>query len=173
MRTSLRSSCLLVALILPGLGCNAIDAVFGGDVAITEMVPGQNVGSGQLDCWLTFDFRRLPEGVDPTDVEVRFESIALRRPATYDWSYIASHDLRRAGERFGSGHTPIKESTPGSPPPLGIPLKVKFPLKGKREIENAPSEIWLEATVYWGGKEQDSQKRRLDHAYSRSKGRFF
>jgi hypothetical protein len=42
-----------------------IDAVIGGDVAITKMVPGESVGGGTLDCWLTLEFKGLPEGIDP------------------------------------------------------------------------------------------------------------
>jgi hypothetical protein len=41
-----------------------IDAVIGGDVAITKMVPGESVGGGTLDCWLTLEFKDLPEGID-------------------------------------------------------------------------------------------------------------
>ncbi len=154
-------------------GCNWIETTFGGDVVIEEMVAGQSVSNRALSCWLTFDFKRLPDGVDPTDVKVRFESIALREPAEFDWRYIATHDVERAGERFGSGHRPIPESTPGAPPPLNRPLKVKFELPGKEKIEDAPTAIWLNATIYWGGQEQDSDKRRLDHAYSRTEGGFF
>jgi hypothetical protein len=164
---------LAAELLVGAMGCNVIDAVIGGDVAIAEMLPGQSVGGETLDCWLTLDFKRLPEGVRPTDVRVRFESIALTRPAEFDWNYIASRDVVRAGERFGSGYRDLTESKPGSPPPLGIPIKVKFPLPTRTKIENAPSKIWLEAKVFWGGEEQTSMKRHLEHAYSRRKEGFF
>lgn len=85
-------------------------------------------------------------------MRVRFESIALEQPAELDWTFIASHDVEPRGTEFGSGYRPIAESTPDAPPPLGRPLKVKFPLKGKRQIEDAPTTLWLEAEVWWGGK---------------------
>ena len=50
---------------------------------------------------------------------------------------------------------------------------MKFPLPAKMTIENAPKKIWLEATVHWGGVEQDSMERLLEHSYSRTKDGFF
>ena len=51
--------------------------------------------------------------------------------------------------------------------------RVMPPGELKTKIENAPDKIWLEATVYWGGKEQDRSKRLLEHAYSRHRDGFY
>lgn len=164
---------LLVLLAVAQVACSLVDSVFGGDVSITEMVPGGSIQRGGVDCWLTFEFEQLPEGADPMDVRVRFESIALVRPAEFDWAYISTNDVVPAGTKFGSGYRDLKASKPDSPPPLGTPIKVKFPLPAKKKIEDAPDKLWLEVTVYWGGKQQDADKRLLEHAYSRTRSSFF
>ena len=53
-----------------------------------------------------------------------------------------------------------------------MPIKVRFPLQARDVIENAPETLWLEAELYWGGDEQDTEKDVIDHAYSRTKGGF-
>jgi hypothetical protein len=107
------------------------------------------------------------------DIRIRFESIALEEPAEFDWAYIASRDVVAAGSDFGSGHRAADETQPGAKPPLGKPTKVRLPLRAKRKIEDAPSTLWLEAKLYWGGKEQDSERRTIEHVYSSSPDGFF
>jgi hypothetical protein len=114
-----------------------------------------------------------PDGIDPKDVEVRFTSIALSREASFDWSYIASHDVLASGAKFGSGYQEATATQPNQNPPLGEAVKVRFPLHAKEMIENAPSPLWLHAELYWGGSKQDSDKDGIDHAYSRNEGGFF
>jgi len=50
-------------------------------------------------------------------------------------------------------------------------------LAGRRDREavskEAPATLWLEATLYWGGKKQDSERRTLEHVYSSTPGGFF
>jgi hypothetical protein len=148
--------------------CNWIDASMGRGASISAMAPGDNVSTGELDCWLTIDFDSVPKGVDPRDVRVRFSSIALLEPAEYDWSYIASHDVVPNGGGFGSGYRAATNTQPDTAPPLGEPVKARFPLKARRKIENAPSTIWLEAELYWGGRKQDTLRRTIEHVYSRT-----
>ena len=156
-----RSIRLVALLALLGLvGCNPFS-----DAAIRKMVPGGNIGSGQLECWLTLEFKSYPKGTDLRDVRVRFTSIALEEPAEFDWNYIASRDVLSKGARFGSGHQPFEASTPGDDPPLGQELKVKFPLRARQRIENVPDTLKLQATLYWGGKEQASMRRTIEHVY--------
>lgn len=157
--------CLLGLCALALAGCNVIEAVLGQHAKLTEMVAGGNLGTGELECWLTLEFASYPEGVDPRDVRVRFSSIALAQPAEFDWSFIADHDRKAAGTAFGSGYRSADDTNPSEPPPLGEPLKVKFPLSAKRVIENAPRTIWLKAELYWGDDRQDSLKRTLEHVY--------
>ena len=122
---------------------------------------------------LTFNFTRLPEGVDPTDVLVRFESVALVEPTEFDWAYIADRDqLVKQGGGFGSGHTPATHTTPDRPPELNKPTKARFPLKARQELENVPDTIWLHATLYWGGEKQHSYKKNLGHVYASTPGGF-
>jgi hypothetical protein len=166
----------VLALSLASLsvaGCNFIDVVRGRHAKLTKMVPGGNIANGELDCWVTLQFDRYPDGVDLQDVRVRFTSIALAEPAEFDWKYIASRDVTAAGSDFGSGHRNADETQPGENPPLATPTKVRLPLRAKREIENAPSTLWLEAELHWGGKKQDSLKRSLEHVYASTPDGFF
>jgi hypothetical protein len=170
------SPCAVLALSIASVGvagCNFIDVVRGRHAKISEMVPGASIGGGELDCWIALEFERYPDGVDLEDVRVRFESIALEAPAEFDWNYIASRDVVAAGTKFGSGYHEAEETQPGQKPPLGKPTKVRLPLRAKRVVENAPSTLWLEAELYWGGKKQDSEKRSIEHVYASSPNGFF
>ena len=153
-------------------GCNVIDIVRGKHASVSKMVPGGDVATGELDCWVTLEFERYPSTADLTDVKLRFESVALVEPAEYDWQYIASRDVVAAGERFGSGHRDAEHTKPGEKPPLMQPTKVRLPLRAKRVIENMPSPLVLDVTLYWGGEKQDSARRTIEHVYARSPGGF-
>lgn len=144
-------------------GCNMVQAIFA-DAKIDKMVPGGNVATGGLDCWLTLEFQSYPKGVDPKDVEVRFRSEALVRPATFGWAYIAERDVVSKGAKFGSGHASLESTTPDAPPPLDEPIKVRFPLQAKHRLETSGA-IWLYAELWWGGKKQDTVRRTIDHVY--------
>ena len=135
------------------------------DAKIDNMVPGGNIGSGALECWLTLQFDKLPQSADPRDVTVRFRSVALEGEPEFDWGFIAGRDVT-AGKKFGSGNRPNDATTARTDPPLGQPLKVRFPLAAKREITTRSHEVWLHADLYWGGKKQDSMKRDIQRLYS-------
>jgi hypothetical protein len=176
--TSRRLRCHAVALCLALLalsvgGCNVIDIVTGQGARIANMTPGGNIRSGGMDCWLTLEFKGLPEGMDARDVRVRFESVALEEPAEFDWAFIASHDKISAGDAFGSGYHNNSETTPNTDPPLGQPIKARFPLRALSKIENAPSPLYLKAELYWGGKKRDSSKRTIEHVYALTPDGFF
>jgi hypothetical protein len=162
----------LAALLLGLPGCNLVEAVFS-DAQLVDMVAGQHVANGELGCWLEIEFKSLPAGVNPTDVRVRFESIALVEPADFDWHFISQHDVVSRGTGFGSGYSANERTRPGSPPPLGETVRVRFPLRAQNKIENAPRPIWLEAHLYWGDRKQSSRKRTLDHVYESKPGSFF
>jgi hypothetical protein len=171
-RAQLVGLAVAACLLLPA--CNVIDIALGRDAKIEKMVPGGSAATGGLSCWLTFNFARLPSGVDPTDVIVRFESEALAEPAEFDWAYIAANDylVTEAGSGFGAGHRKAEHTTPSQPPALGKPTKVNFALKARRQIDANPDQIWLHATLYWGGKKQHSYKRNIAHVYSSRPGGF-
>jgi hypothetical protein len=164
----------LVALCAGLAGCNFIDIVLGKHASLDKMVPGDSVG-GDFNCWLTMEFDRYPEGVDPTDVHVRFTSVALEQEAVFDWDYIAEHDYlaRSAGAKFGSGNVVAEDTSAGAPPPLAEAIKVRFPLEARSVIEDMPSTLYLQAELYWGGKKQDSVRRTIEHVYAREPGRPF
>jgi hypothetical protein len=138
------------------LGCS--------DAKIDNMIAGGNIGTGELECWLVLKFDRYPEGANARDVKVRFHSNALSGKPEFNWTYIAGRDVI-AGKRFGDGNRPNEATTASSEPPLGQPIKVKFPLYAKREIETRTHEIWLHADLYWGGVKQDSMKRDIQRLY--------
>lgn len=148
------------------LACAALAC---GDASLSDMVPGGNIATGELECWLTVEFEQLPEGIDPKDVKIRFVSDALAAPTEFDWRFIAQNDLEVKGNAaFGGGFRARDETGPGGPPPLNEPLRVKFPLQAKRRIRmNFGSTLWLHAELYWGGVKQDSAKRSIGHMYQR------
>ena len=155
--------CLLLTFAV--VGCNPFS-----DATIRKMVPGASVASGNFECWLTLEFKDYPKGADPRDVRVRFESLALEEPAEFDWSFIASHDVVPKGTGFGSGHAPYEASSASTDPPLGQELKVKFPLRARDRIDDAPKRLYLHASLYWGGKRQASMKRTIEHVYQAESG---
>jgi len=171
-----RAACLaaLMAVVSGAVACNMIDAVLGNHAHLSNMVPGQSVHGGDLQCWLTLEFDRMPEGIDARDVVVRFTSPALRHPAEFDWKYISSHDMLvpEGSQAFGSGNRANTASTASTPPPIGMPIKVKFMLPAKETIENAPSTLWLRAEIIWGGSEMDSVDRTIEHVYASTPGGF-
>jgi hypothetical protein len=144
-------------LCLASLACS--------DAKIDRMSSGGHLLSGELESWLVLEFDSYPKGVDPRDVVVRFHSEALDETAEFDWAYIAASDVV-SGERFGSGNRPNGDTTAATDPPLGQPLKVKFPLYARREILTANRRIWLHADLYWGGVRQDSAKQDIGRLYS-------
>jgi hypothetical protein len=163
----------LMLLALSLSSCNVIDIVTGQGAKISNMTPGGDIGGGGMNCWLTLEFKGLPEGADARDVRVRFESAALEQPAEFNWAFIASNDKISAGDTFGSGYHNNSETTPGTDPPLGQPIKARFPLKARSEITDAPSPLYLKAELYWGGKKRDSAKRTIEHVYSHTPNGYF
>jgi hypothetical protein len=157
---------VLVSMAALVLGCNLIDTRLGRRAELSNMAPGASDGSGELECWLTLEFKRYPEHGDPRDVRVRFESIALAEPAEFDWSYIASHDKLTREDGFGPGIHEAETTRAGSSPPLGQPTRVRFPLRARRVIEDAPSALYLEAELLWGGERQDALRQTLEHIYT-------
>ncbi len=154
---------LLAVVVALTLGCNRVE--------IQEMVPGGNVHSGQLECWLTLEFAEPPAGVDPTDVQVIFDSIALAEPAEFDWAYIASHDQVALGMMQGFAQN--EETWPDADPPVAMPIKVKYPLRARPRLQlDTGDSLDLTATVYWGGKKVASQTRSVRHVYRSEGGGF-
>jgi hypothetical protein len=147
------------AALLPLAACS--------DARLSEMVPGSNLAMSKLECWLTLEFSKLPEGIDPRDVKVVFSSQALLSDITFDWNYIASQDQVPQG--FGRGFAPNEKTDPRRPPPLSQPIKVRFPLSAKPMVHHEGT-LWLEAKLFWGGKQQDSERRSIEHVYERKAG---
>lgn len=164
----------LMATVCSTTACNMIDAALGRHAHLSNMVPGQGLNGGDLQCWLTLEFDRIPEGIDSRDVVVRFTSVALEHPVEFDWDYIASRDLvvPDGNQAFGSGHRRNDETSPGQAPPVGA-LKVKFMLPAKERIENAPSTLFLRAELIWNGSSQDTVERTIEHVYASQPGGFF
>ncbi len=157
MRCKRFSTAGALVLWLAILGCS--------DAKIDRMSSGGNLLSGELESWLVLEFKEYPAGGDPRDVVVRFHSEALGGTEEFDWNYIANRDVT-TGEQFGSGNRPNRATTAAEHPPLGQPVKVKFPLYAKREIIAGNGAIWLHAYLYWGGVRQDSAKQDIRRLYS-------
>ena len=152
-------------------GCGRVEALFNS-ARITEITPGQSISGGDLDCWLTLVFDEVPAGVDPSDIRVRFESVALVEPAEFDWEYISTNDVVSAGDRFGAGYNDNLATTPDGPPPAGMPIKARFKLESKETIENPPDTLYLYAHLYWGGEREDSTRQAIEHVYESTPGGF-
>ena len=156
-------SCLALAL---GAGCNLIETDLARHARISHMVPALSDDPESLECWLTLEFSHYPEDGDLRDVRVRFESIALAEAAEFDWAYIAAHDKLTPREGFGIGLHEAEITNAVSRPPLGHPTQVRFPLRAKPVIEDAPSTLYLEAELYWGGQKQHLLRQTLEHVYT-------
>jgi hypothetical protein len=157
MRFRQFSTAGLLLFWLAILGCR--------DAKIDGMSSGGNILSGELESWLVLEFKDYPADAGPRDVVVRFPSEALSDTEEFDWDFIADSDVI-AGERFGSGNRPNSATTAADGPPLGQPVKVKFPLYAKREIMSDNRAIWLHAYLYWGGVRQDAAKQDIRRLYS-------
>jgi hypothetical protein len=160
---------LALSLVLAGLaapGCNRIETRPAHAAALSRMIPGPAESGTGVACWLTLEFNRYPKDGDPTDVVVRFDSIALREPVAFDWAYIASHDKLTAREGFGSGLHEAEVTDPERRPPLGRPTQVRFPLPARATIDDAPATLYLEAELYWGGVRQSTLRQSLEHVYA-------
>lgn len=156
-----------LGLLACGSACNLIEANLARQAELSHMVPGAaETDSDTILCWLTVEFKRYPTDADLRDVKVRFESIALAEPAEFDWEFIAAHDKLTRRDGYGSGLHEAEVTSPESRPPLGQPTKVRFPLRAKPVIDNAPAILYLEAELYWGGQKQDSLRQTIEHVYS-------
>ena len=161
-----RSRLLVGVLALLGVAaCNLIETNLARHAELSRMIPATTDSVGEVECWLTLEFKHYPREGDLRDVRVRFESIALAEPAEFDWTYIASHDKLTARDGFGSGLHEAETTNPESRPPLGQPTMVRFPLRAKLEIDDAPATLYLEAELYWGGEKQDSARQTIEHIY--------
>ena len=69
-------------------------------------------------------------------------------------------------EGFGAGLHEAETTRAGSAPPLGRPTRVRFPLRARPVIEDAPATLYLEAELRWGGEKQDALRHTLEHIYA-------
>ena len=151
----------IVGLVLFWSGCSLFSSA-----ELSEMVPGMSKQMDKLECWLTIEFKKYPEGIDLRDVRVKFTSMALEEPEEFDWDYIADQDVISLG--FMKGYNPNPASSPDEDPPLNTPIKVKYPLRAKHYINIPAGEtILLKADLYWGGKKVASNDRMIEHVYHR------
>jgi hypothetical protein len=151
----------VVALLLVAGGCS-----FFKSASITEMVPGMSKELDRLECWITIEFKKVPGGMNPRDVKVRFSSIALDKPAEFDWEYIAAHDVLPVGDM--QGYKDNSDSQPDRDPPLGVPIRVNYALQAKERIYIPAGEaIKIRAELFWGGKLVDSEEGIIEHVYER------
>ncbi|MBI4028337.1 MAG: hypothetical protein HY360_25355 [Verrucomicrobia bacterium] len=136
-----------------------------GNAKLPNMAVGGLVG-GNPRCWLTFDFRRIPEGIDPREVRVVFSSDALvTNPKTFEWGFIAGN--AQVPKSSGVGRVPAEGISAGQTPKLNYPFDVSFPLDLKPRLQAGgplPA-IWLEAQLFWGGRKQDTARTSLGHLY--------
>ena len=155
--------CLIMLTLLSAAGCSLL----GGHAKLSEMMPGMSGQMDKLECWLTIEFKKYPDGINLRDVMVVFSSIALFADQSFDWQYIAANDQIAQG--LGKGYRPNEESLPDQDPPLKIKIKVNYPLRARPRLEDLDETITLTAELFWGGKSQGSLSRTIEHVYERAR----
>ncbi|MBU8870191.1 MAG: hypothetical protein KOO60_04860 [Gemmatimonadales bacterium] len=152
----------LLPLLLPALtGCHLPGL---GPASLSDMVPGMSKRMDKLECWVTIEFKKIPDGIDPKDVKLVFSSMALESDETFDWAYIAANDGIAQG--MGKGYAPNEASDPNQPPPLKVKCKAKYPLRAKPRLDLALDQrLGLQVDLYWGGKKCDSMNQTIEHVY--------
>jgi hypothetical protein len=155
---------LLAAAFAAG-ACNLVDGAVQHEATMSRMLPGRLGAGGRLDCWLTIEFERYPDGVDPHDVRVRFYSPALAEPAEFDWRYIAGNDVVARAAAHGGAPVPQDRTRPGEPPPLGEAIDIRFPLTTRPALASLRTPIRLQAELYWGGKSQGALQHDIEDLF--------
>lgn len=167
-----RAAWLALALLVGiGGGCSFFGA---GDAKINNMVAagdlfGNTRPDGELEVTLSIEFLQIPEGIDPQDVKVVFEGNTLEAGAIteFDWAYIAS----KAKQKMGGGQwgrKAIPGLSPDSDPILNQEMDIFFNLDLEQRTETQ-GDLYVVATLYWGGQKQDSIRRSISHLYEREK----
>ncbi len=157
--------CCLLVMVLAIAGCDLLG--IGSSAKMSKMIPGMSTRMDKLECWLTIEFKKYPEGIDPLDVEIIFSSIALVSDQIFQWEYIAKQDVVAKG--LGKGYGPNENTVGDAAPPLKEKIKVKYPLQAKPELElELTDTIWLTVELYWGGKKQGQMQKSIEHVYHRT-----
>ncbi|HVE81687.1 MAG TPA: hypothetical protein VND93_02520 [Myxococcales bacterium] len=160
MRTAVSWRGLVLAVAACAAGC--------GDATLSELRPG--VENSSFICWLTLNLKKLPKGGDPQDIQVKFSSVVLYEDLSFDWEYIAANDYQLVDQKDSLGNDIQKYvldagTTAGDPPRPGK-MRVKFTLPSKQSVKlESGDKTNVMATLYWGGKKQDSITRGLMMAY--------
>lgn len=149
---------LLVAIIVAGyFGFKMIAGE--GAARIVSMTPGGMMGN--CHCWVTFKFGKPPEGINTKDVRFVFEGAPMTRTAEFGWDFITGHaQMKGPGPR---GRVPANLSAANAPP-VGTEFDVDFPLDVKMSMKSDES-FDVTATLYWGGRKQDSALGALRYLY--------
>ena len=158
MRTALVRAVSVLAVVAAGAGCHR----FGSDASIAYM--SSVIGSPDsriVECWLEVAFGELDPRLDPRDVEIRLESVALVEPVVYDWDFIAARDTteRAIVAPENRATHPADPPAPGTRTNIRVRAEV-LPGIASREV------VYLYARLSWGGVEQDSDRRSLAHVFA-------
>ncbi len=146
-------------------GWNLYRALNGeGYAKIREMAFG---GAGDYPkCWVTMEFKKIPPGVDPTDIKIVFTSKTLvSSPVTFDWNFIAAN--AQVGTGDWKPRVKAEGFSPGEPPKLNLPVDVYFPMTYQDKVNLGSNLEFLsvQAELYWGGKKQDTANATIEHFY--------
>ncbi len=151
----------VLAVALGAAGCS--------DATLSELRPGLE-GNG-FQCWLTVNLKKLPRG-DPQDLRVILSSVVLYQEMSYDWDYLTANDYMLVDQQDSLGNAIQKyvpdDSTTVNDPPHPMKMRVKFVPPSKPTVKlGSGDDLTVTATLYWGGKKQDSISRGLMMAYQR------
>ncbi|HEY8209695.1 MAG TPA: hypothetical protein VIG99_19545 [Myxococcaceae bacterium] len=160
MRITVSRRAIALAVALGAAGCS--------DATLSELRPGLQNSSFQ--CWLTLNLKKVPKRGDPTDIRVMFDSVVLYEELSFDWKYLAENDYQLVDQKDSLGNDiqkyELDTATTADDPPRPGTMRVQFLLPSKQSVKlKSGDKTDLTATLYWGGKEQDSISRGLAMAY--------
>jgi hypothetical protein len=148
-------------LIVAGLYIGYLFVVGEGNAKISGMTPS-GVAS-EAGCWVDFEFKNTPAGIDPMDAKIVFSGpLLVTDKLEYRWDFIGAH--AQTPRKVGTGWEKATDVSPSAPPPLNTPFSVSFPVPIKSETMS-DNDFDVTATLYWGGRKQSSDIGSFRYQY--------
>ena len=152
---------MIVLVVIVVAGYFGFKMIAGeGAAKIVRMTPGGMMGN--CHCWVTFKFGKPPEGINAKDVKIVFEGAPMARTTEFGWDFIAKN--ARVKGQGPQGRVAAPNVSAGNAPPMDMEFDVDFPLDAKTSMMSDES-FDVTATIYWGGRKQDSAMAEFRYLY--------